>query len=201
MTPSRSVPLSGALLLVVDPRRFWPVLALRGALAIAFGVIALLWPQVTTLALALLFGAYALLDGVGLLLGGFRHPAGQRPDRTHRLAHVVGGLLGITAGVLTAVWPDLTVLTLAVLAGAWAVVTGLVEIVAAVRLRQQIHGELLLAAAGLASVILGLLILVSPRSGALALAVVLGAYAPFVGVLLLAVALRLRRLPRTAAGH
>ncbi len=120
MTQSRSVPLSGALLLVVDPRRFWPVLALRGTLAIVFGVIALLWPQITVLALALLFGAYALLDGVGLLIGAFRHPAGQRPDRTHRLAHVVGGLLGITAGVSPPSGRTSPCSRWAVLAGAWA---------------------------------------------------------------------------------
>jgi uncharacterized membrane protein HdeD (DUF308 family) len=170
-------------------------------MAIIFGLFALLWPGITVFALALLFGAYALIDGVGLLVGAFRHHRGQPVDQLHRLAHLVGGLLGIAAAALTILWPAITVLTLALLVGAWAVVTGIAEILAAIRLRKQIRGELLTAMAGITSVVAGALILWWPLSGALVLTVILGVYALVFGAVLLALALRLRRQARvTAAG-
>lgn len=203
MTQSSSIPRTREVVLsvVVDPGRLWPVLALRGVMAIIFGLFALLWPGITVFALALLFGAYALIDGVGLLAGAFRHHRGQPVDQLHRLAHLVGGLLGIAAAALTILWPAITVLTLALLVGAWAVVTGIAEILAAIRLRKQIRGELLTAMAGITSVVAGALILWWPLSGALVLTVILGVYALVFGAVLLALALRLRRHARvTAAG-
>ena len=170
-------------------RRLAVVLAIRGVLAIAFGVIALVWPGVTLLALALLFAAYALVDGVGMLAGGL----GAERDRGRRWTYVVAGVLGIVAGLLAALLPGLTALLLVILAGCWAVVTGVLEIAAAFRLRHLGTSAWLTGLVGVVSVLAGVLILARPGVGALALATVLGIYALVAGVGLLVAAWRTRR--------
>ncbi len=169
-------------------RQVW-VPALRGVLAIVFGIIALIWPGITALALALLFGAFVLVNGVMLLIGAFRGRAdgGQRP------ALIVAGILGVLAGVITLIWPGVTTLVLVVLIGAWAVVSGLAEIWAAVQLR----GGWLPALIGALTTIVGVLILVRPGVGAVALAQVLGIYAIIVGVLMLVASWRASRTVST----
>lgn len=107
---------------------------------------------------------------------------------------VLGGLLGIVAGIIALVWPAITALALAMLVGAWAVVTGAAEIAAAVRLRRRIRNELLLALAGLASVVASVVVLAWPAIGAVTIALVIGVYALVAGVFLLTLAARLRRL-------
>lgn len=174
-------------------RRLSLLLGLRGVLALAFGVLALAWPDLTVLALAILFGAYAFVDGVGLLVDALR----QRQDGPRRAWAIVGGLLGVAAGVVTLLWPQITALVLVVLAGAWAIGTGIAEILVAVRLRRVLRGEWLLALAGAVSVLAGVLILARPAAGAVALGTVLGVYALLAGILLLFAAWRLRRLART----
>lgn len=167
------------------PRLPWTWLAIRGVVAILFGLLALFWPQVTILALALLFGAYALVDGVGMLLNAFRW------DRTgaQRAAYVLGGILGVGAGVVTLFWPHITALVLVVMIGAWALVTGIVEILAAARFR----GGWLLVLVGVLSLLAGILLLVRPDAGAIAIAQVIGIYAIISGVLILIELFRLRR--------
>jgi uncharacterized membrane protein HdeD (DUF308 family) len=173
---------------LIAGRRLSRTLALRGVLALLFGVSALLWPDVTVLALALLFGAYALVDGAGMIGGVLtREVVQERPRRAYLLA----GFAGLLAGVMSLLWPQITVLVLVTLAGLWAVVTGALEVTAAVRLRRERTGEWLLAAAGIVSVGTGVLILLRPDVGALALATVLGVYALIAGAVLLAAAWRL----------
>lgn len=167
------------------------LLAVRGAIAVIFGVLALLWPKATVLALALLFGAYALVDGVGMLVSGIRQPG----DRWQRTAQVLGGLLGVGAAIVTVIWPGVTAFVLVILIGAWAVVTGAMEIWAAIRLRRELTNEWLLAVVGVASVIAGVIILVRPDVGAIAIAQVIGIYALVAGVLMLISAWRLRKAP------
>jgi uncharacterized membrane protein HdeD (DUF308 family) len=151
--------------------------ALRGVLAIVFGILALIWPGITVLALALLFGAFVLVNGVMLLIASYR----RRADGGQRPALIVAGVLGLLAGLVTLIWPGVTTLVLVVLIGAWAVVTGLAEIWGAAQLR----AGWLPALIGALTVIAGVLILVRPGVGAVALATVLGIYAIVVGVLLL----------------
>jgi uncharacterized membrane protein HdeD (DUF308 family) len=174
---------------LVDPRRAWPLVAVRGVFAVLFGILTLVWPGVTVLALAIVFGVYALFDGVGAIVQAFR-PG----DGAQRAAYALLGVLGVLAGVLALVWPGTTVLVLTTLVGAWAVVTGIAEIVAAVRLRKQITGEAFLIVAGVLSVVAGVLVLVHPIAGVLGIAVLIGVYAVLYGVMLIVLAFRLRGL-------
>jgi uncharacterized membrane protein HdeD (DUF308 family) len=178
----------------LDPRRAWPLVAARGAFAVLFGILTLVWPGVTVLALAIVFGVYALFDGISAIVQAFR-PG----DGAQRAAYGLLGVLGVIAGVLALVWPGTTVLVLATLVGAWAVVTGIAEIVAAVRLRKQITGEAFLIVAGALSVVAGVLVLVHPIAGVLGIAVLIGIYAVLYGVMLVVLAFRLRGLPAPAA--
>ncbi|MFC9931303.1 HdeD family acid-resistance protein [Streptomyces sp. NPDC127190] len=171
------------------------MLVLRGTAALLFGIAALVWPGVTVLALALLFGAYALVDGVTLLVSALR----KEGDKLHRLAHAVGGVLSIAAGVITIAWPGLTALALVALVGAWAVITGIAEIWAAVHFRRELHHEWLLFLAGAASVIAGVLIWARPDVGAITVAQIIGLYALISGALVLGTAWRLHAT--TAPAH
>ena len=155
-------------------------MALRpsGAAAIAFGVLALVWPGVTVTVLVFLFGIYALVDGIGSLLAAWRH----RGDLVHRGHHLGEGLLALLIGVIALVWPDITALALIVLIALWALTTGIVEISLAVRLRRVITNEWWLALSGILSILVGIILLVRPGAGALAIAIVIGIYAILFGV-------------------
>ncbi|MFI6208379.1 HdeD family acid-resistance protein [Streptomyces sp. NPDC051041] len=162
-------------------------LVLRGAAAVSFGMMALVWPGVTASALALLFGVYALVDGAALLVSAFH----REGDRTHRLAHAAGGALGVAVGVTAIAWPGITAPALVVLVGVWAVTTGVAEIWAAVRFRRELHHEWSLFLAGAASVVAGALLWARPDVGAIILAQIVGVYALLSGGLALAAARRL----------
>ena len=168
----------------------WWVVALRGVLAIVFGILTALMPGITLFALVMLFGAYALVDGGFAIVTALRRRGGEGPWRTLLLE----GLVGVAAGVISFVWPGLTALALVYLIGVWAVFTGVLEIVAAIRLRRLIKGEVWLALTGVLSVAFGVLVLWAPGTGALALVLWIGAYAIVFGILLLALAFRLRGL-------
>jgi uncharacterized membrane protein HdeD (DUF308 family) len=175
--------------------RNWWLFALRGAAAIAFGVLALVWPGVTVTVLVFLFGIYALVDGIGSLLAAWRH----RGDSVHRGHHVGEGLLALLIGVIALVWPGITALALIVLIALWALTTGIVEISLAVRLRRVITNEWWLALSGVLSILVGIILLVRPGAGALAIAIVIGIYAILFGTVLIVFGLRLRRLSQGMA--
>ena len=179
--------------------RHWWAVALRGVAAVLFGLIALVWPTITLLALVVLFGAYVLVDGlIALAVAAF----GGRGAMGRRGWLVFEGITGIIMGVLTFAWPDITTLVLLWFIAAWALVTGALEIVAAIRLRREIEGEWLLGLGGALSVLFGILLAIWPATGALALVIIIGAYAIVFGVVLVGLALRLRRLQReTGAVH
>jgi uncharacterized membrane protein HdeD (DUF308 family) len=170
----------------------WWSLALRGAVAIALGLITFLWPQITIGALVLLFGAYALVDGVVNIAGAWK--AAESHERW--LPLVIEGVLGIAAAVLTVAWPAITALALVYLIAAWALATGAFEIVAAIRLRKYISGEWLLALSGVASLAFGVLLVIFPLIGALTLALWFGAYCIVFGALLIGLGFRLRGFSR-----
>ena len=171
-------------------RRNWWLLALRGLAAVLFGVLAFAWPGITLLTLIWLFGAFALVNGILSLVLATKAPKGY--PRFGSL--ILGGLLGILAGLLTFVMPGITALGLLILIAAWALVTGILEIVAAIKLRKTITGEWMLILAGLASVAFGVLLILQPAAGALVMVLWIGAYALVFGILLFVLAFKMRSL-------
>lgn len=168
--------------------RNWWALALRGLFAIIFGLIALLMPGLTLVALVYLFGAYSLVDGVFGVAAAVR--AAESHNRWGWLS--VEGIAGILTGIIAFVLPGITAIVLLYLIAAWALVTGVLELMAAFRLRGHIANEWLLLLSGAASVIFGVLLILQPGAGALALLWLIGIYAILFGVLVLALAFRLR---------
>lgn len=167
----------------------WWAVALRGVAAIIFGIIALVWPGIGLGALVLVFGAYAIVEGIFNLIAAFRGPSAGH--RWWVLA--VEGVVSIIAGLAAFTVPAIATLALVWVIGAWAFVTGLLEIAAAVRLRHHITNEWWLVLGGLASIGLGVLLALAPAAGALVLVLWIGAYAIIFGGLLLGLAFRLRR--------
>jgi len=166
----------------------WGWIALRGVAAIVFGLLAFLLPGITLAVLTLLWGAYVLVDGAFALVAAFKVR-----DGGHRMWSLLAiGVLGIAVGVLTFVWPGITALSLLLLIAAWAITTGVFEIVAAIRLRKEIDNEWLLVLSGIASVVFGALLVIWPASGALALIWMIGSFAIVFGVLLVSLAFKIR---------
>ena len=164
---------------------YWWTLVLRGVAALIFGILAY-WPGITFTVLVLFFGAYALWDGVFALIAAFRTQAERRWPL------VLEGLVGIAAGVLTFIWPGAATLALLLIIGAWAFVTGIFEIVAAIRLREEIEGEWLLLISGLLSVLFGIALAIWPAAGLVAVTWLIGAYSIIFGILLIVLGFRLR---------
>lgn len=175
---------------VLELARSWWILVVRGVLAVAFGVLAFVWPGLALEALVVLFGAFALVDGVFAIAAAVR---AARRERTW-WPLVVEGVSGIALGIVAFVWPGITALALLYVIAAWAIVTGVFEIAAAIRLRREIEGEWLLGLAGAASMVFGVLVVIFPGSGAVAIVWAIAAYAVLFGVLLIALGLRLRGL-------
>jgi uncharacterized membrane protein HdeD (DUF308 family) len=183
------------VVVIVDAARLWPPLLIRGVLSVIFGVVALVWPGVTVLALALLFGVWALLQGVSYVVGAVRQ-ARAHVGVGDWLPLLVIGLLGVAAAVATVLWPAITALVLTVMVGLFLVVVGVSELVMAVRLRRAIRGELFLVVAATLALLTGLSILLWPQVGIVVLTVVLGSYALVTGLLVIVAALRVRGLAR-----
>lgn len=169
-------------------RRSWWMLALRGAAAILFGALALAWPGATLFALVTLFAAFAIVSGVSSIIAAVRH---RNADHGWWMALVLG-IVAVLAGVLALFQPGITALVFVVLMGVNAIVTGVMDISMAVRLRKHIRHEWLLVLAGIVSLAFGVLVLVYPGFGAFALVWIVSFYALLSGVLLLSLAIRLR---------
>ena len=121
-------------------------------------------------------------------------PAGASDKREKRWwLFLLQGIAGIIVGIMAFVWPGITALVLLYIIAAWAIVTGICEIVAAVQLRKEIEGEWLLGLGGIASVVFSVLLVAFPGAGALAVVWIIGAYSILFGILLLTLAFRLRR--------
>jgi uncharacterized membrane protein HdeD (DUF308 family) len=169
----------------------WWLFALRGALAILFGVLALAQPLAALAALVLVFAVWAFIDGIGALAMAI---SGWRSWQL-----VLVGLVGIAAGVFTFFRPGITAIGLYAAVAAWAIARGILEIAAAIELRKRIEGEVWFVLAGISSILFGVLMIVLPTAGVLALAWLIGVYALMFGILMLALSLRLRRFGRSAA--
>lgn len=172
--------------------RNWWLLLVRGLVAIVFALLTWAQPGVSLAALVLVFGIYVLADG---LLGVWSAIA-KRRDNRHWWLLLLWGLVGIVVGVMTFIMPGITGLVLLMYIAAWAVITGVLQIVAAIRLRKEIKGEWLLILSGLVSVAFGVLLLLQPGAGALAVAWIIAAYAFIFGVLMVLLAFKVRKLGR-----
>jgi len=168
--------------------RNWWALVLRGIAGVIFGVLTFMFPAMTLAVLIILFGAYAIVDGVFNLVAAIVGRTGQ--PWWHL---VLEGIVSIAAGVIAFAWPGLTALALLWVIAGWAIITGVLEIVAAIRLRKHIDNEWWLALSGVASVVFGALLIIAPVAGALAVTLWIGAYAFVFGVLMIALGVRLRR--------
>jgi uncharacterized membrane protein HdeD (DUF308 family) len=167
--------------------RHWWMFLVRGIAAILFGLLTLWSPGASLLALVLLFGAYALVDGIcTLAVTGF----GPRPQRWGWL--VFQGLMGIAGGVVTLTWPHIGAMALLWVMAGWALVTGVAALATAIRIRKEVRGEWVLALAGLLAVGFGALLLLFPGAGALAVVLWIGAYALVNGAVMVGFAFRLR---------
>lgn len=182
-----------AAVLSIDLRQAWPVLMARAVLAVALGLVMLTVPGVTLLLVAWAFGIYALVDGAAQVLDAIR-----RRHRPRWWIALLLGLIGVVAGVIALIWPFPTAVVLAVLVGCWALVTGVIEIVSAVRQRRERRRTAWLVVAGLLSVVAGVLILIWPVHGAVAVAMLLGVFATAYGVVLAGLALAVRRASTTS---
>lgn len=170
---------------LLTPR--WSALLVRGLASLGFGLVTVAWPGVTLAVLTLLFGAYAFADGVVALV-----VAARRGRTPHRALLVLDGLLGIGAGVATALWPGLTLLVLVLLVGVRFLVAGLVQIAIAVVLRRELDAPILYGVGGLMSVMLGVGASVLPGVTAAGLALLLGTYAIVFGIAMVVLAYRVR---------
>jgi uncharacterized membrane protein HdeD (DUF308 family) len=169
-------------------RRWW-MFAIRGALAVLFGLLAIVWPEITVLAMVLLWGAYTLIDGVTSVVMAI---AEREAPREHRMTYGVLGVLGIAIGIITFVWPAITAMALLIVIAVWALFAGIMQIAAAIRLRKVMRHEWFLALTGAVCVVLGILLIVQPTEGAIGLVVAIATFAIVWGVALILFGLRLR---------
>ena len=167
--------------------RNWWLVALRGALAVIFGIVTLAWPGMTLLALIFLWGCYALVDGVSSIALG-------AAVRGHRWSNVLIGVVGVLAGVVAIVLPGETAVVLLVIIAVWAVVAGVVQVIAGIALRRAMPHAWFLIVTGALTLILGVVLLFNPGAGALALVTTIGVFALIWGVSLILLAFRLRGL-------
>jgi uncharacterized membrane protein HdeD (DUF308 family) len=168
----------------------WWMFAIRGVAAVIFGIVALIWPGQALQALVLVFGAYALVDGIFAVIAGIA----ARGSFDRWWAMLLEGIAGIVIGLLTFLWPNLTALVLVYFIAAWAFITGIFEIIAAIQLRRVITGEWMLILGGVLSIIFGILLFVFPGAGAVSLVWMIGFYAIVFGISEIVFAFRLRGL-------
>jgi uncharacterized membrane protein HdeD (DUF308 family) len=176
--------------------RTWWLMLLRGLVAIGFGILVLTKPQISLQVLVYLFGVYALVEGIlGVALA-----VHARNERDSWGLLLLWGLLGVGVGILAFVKPDITALALLFYIALWAIATGVLEIAAAIRLREVIKNEWLLIIAGLVSVAFGVLLIARPDVGVLAVLALIGAYAIVLGALLVLFAFKIRSFVSKVTG-
>jgi uncharacterized membrane protein HdeD (DUF308 family) len=169
--------------------RNWWALLIRGIAAVIFGILAFVWPGATGLALVILFGAYAFVDGVFALIAAIR--AGETHQRW--IAFAIEGIIGLIIAAIVFIHPVIAAIALYITIAIWAVLTGIFEIVEAVQLRKLIPNEWLLILGGICSIVFGILLVAFPMAGVLTVIFLIGAYAVIFGIIMIAFSLRLRK--------
>ncbi len=172
-------------------RAHWWALLLRGIVALLFGLICFVLTGAAVFALVIWVGAFFIIDGVLMIVGAIRSASAS--NMSHWLWQLIGGIAGVAAGILTFVWPGITAFTLAIFIGAWAIVTGVFELITAIRLRSAIPNEWLWILNGALSVLFGLFVFVFPGAGLVAIVYVLGFYAIIAGIAMITLSFRLKK--------
>jgi uncharacterized membrane protein HdeD (DUF308 family) len=176
--------------------KYWWVVLLRGILAILFGILLFVMPGLTVASLVIVFGAYALVDG---LFAIFYSISGRNTDKEWGM-HLIEGILGVAFGLLVLTWPELatiaTGITLLVMIAVWAIVTGALQVISAIQLRKEIDNEIWLGLGGLISIVFGVILLRFPITGILAILWLIAGYSIAFGVLFIMLAFRLRNMRR-----
>lgn len=181
-TPVTTPPMLHALVKV------WWLILLRGLLAVLFGVSTALWPVTTLVSLVLLYGVFALVDGMVAVVTALVQSGTPMPNLWLSLV----GIAGIAASIVTLLWPEISAIVLVVTVGAWAVAHGIFEIVGAIQLRRELNREWWLLLSGILSVLFGFVMLLVPGPGALGLIWAIAAYSITYGITWIALAFRLR---------
>jgi uncharacterized membrane protein HdeD (DUF308 family) len=176
----------------VDEKHWWQV-AVRGFIALLFGILLLAWPGVSLFILAIFFGAFVFVDGIFTLVAAVNYKAGAG----QRAWLFVRGILGIIVGIITFFWPAITALALVLLIGAWALIAGIMELVFAFTSVRETGAKWLFAVSGILSIILGILLLVRPVVGIIVVIWAIGVYAILAGIVLIVLGFRLRS-PKSA---
>jgi uncharacterized membrane protein HdeD (DUF308 family) len=166
----------------------WWMLALRGGLAIIFGLIALFFPGIALLAFIAVFAAYAIIDGIVAVVVAIR----ERGSLSRWGWVLVEGILSIFAGIFALFYPRETALILLYIVAAWAILTGIMEIVSAVTLREYLSQEWALIIAGVLSIVFGIILFARPGVGLLSILWLVGVYSIIFGVLFIVRAFQLR---------
>lgn len=170
------------------PNRLWWMIVLRGLAALLFGLVAIFWPGISLDALVILFGAYALADGVIAVFGSRRMAAGE-PRRGFM---ALTGITGIVIGLISIFWPEATVVLLLYFVAAWALVFGVIEIAGSFRLKKEFGPDWPVSKGGILLVAFGLLLVIFPGAVAVAATWVIGIFALLIGIALLSFAWRRR---------
>lgn len=170
----------------------WWAFLIRGILALIFGIVAVFFPAAAFLALVLVFGAFAFIDGVFALVAAFTSNA--KSENWWWL--ILEGIVGLAIGILTIVQPAAMGEAWLILIAAWAVITGILEIITAIRLRKIIVGEFWLILGGVLSVVFGIIVAFYPSAGAFAIGLLIGLYAILFGAIFVALGLKLRSFAR-----
>jgi len=168
----------------------WGLFTLRGLLAIIFGILIVIWPSTSILALVIFFGAYVLVEGIFLLIisAAFKGGGGDR-------AWIIfSGIVGIAAGIMTFVWPGITAVVLLYIIAIWALITGIFQLIFAFVIPINTGNRMLLGLAGAFSIILGIFLVARPGQGALTVVWIIGLFAVMFGVYQIAVGIFLKAL-------
>ena len=168
--------------------RYWWTFVLRGIFAIIFGVLAWIWPTITLPVIVIFFGAYAFVDGILLVINAI----GGRPREQHHWLLLLEGLVGVGIGIITFLNPAVTAIALLFYIAVWSIATGVLEISSAIQLRKEIRGERWMILSGIASIVLGVLLIIFPGAGALGVIWLIATYAFVFGVLLVGLGFKLK---------
>lgn len=166
----------------------WWLVLIRGIAAVIFGILTIIWPGITLWVLVIFFGAYALVGGIFSVISAFRHGTESKAWL------IISGIISILAGLVAFAWPGITTLALLFVIAFWAIFTGVSEIIAGIKLRKVIDNEWMLIIGGLLSVVFGVLLLIWPASGALALTWLIGIFAIVYGIAMIILSVRVKNL-------